>query len=88
MIPRGLTIGSSAANEVSPLQRRVRQRWSWLERVVVRGHDARLSNEPETKDWPRTVELWSVSHAKRATGPSPVGASRGDGSCESRSSVA
>jgi len=65
---RRLTIRSSAANEVSPLQRRVRQRWSWLERVVVRGHDARLSNRPETEDRPRTVELWSVPHAKRATG--------------------
>ena len=63
-----LTIRSSAANEVSPLQRRVRQRWSWLERVVVRGHDSRLSNGPEAKDKPRTVELWSVPHAKRATG--------------------
>ena len=59
----------------------------WLERVVVRGLDARLPNRPETRDGP---EPWSSGRSLTRSvqpGSSLVGTSWGDGSCANGSSV-
>ena len=60
----------------------------WLERVVVRGLDARLlSSRPETRNG---RDPWSSGRSLTRSvqpGSSLVGTSWGDGSCANRSSV-